>query len=56
MSASTFSAVSQGGQLLLAFGGSTNWSADNTPSGSDQETLYAGADHDATTTLAIVSS
>ncbi|KAM5536034.1 hypothetical protein V8D89_010292 [Ganoderma adspersum] len=56
VSASTFSLVSQGGQLLLAYDGSTDWSADDVPSGSDQQTVYADADHDETTTLAIVSA
>ena len=46
----------KGGQLLLAYQGSTDWSADNVPSGSDQETVFADADHDETVTLAIVSA
>nr|VWO94283.1 Ribonuclease T2 [Ganoderma boninense] len=53
---STFSAVSSGGKLLLAYQGSTSWSADSVPSGSDQETVYADGGHDETITFAIVSS
>ncbi|EJF67147.1 ribonuclease T2 [Dichomitus squalens LYAD-421 SS1] len=56
VSASTFSAVSSGSDLLLAFGGSTAFSADDTPSGSTQETVYTGSSHSETFTLSIVSS
>ncbi|EPQ60442.1 RNase Gf29 [Gloeophyllum trabeum ATCC 11539] len=54
--ASTFSAVSSGGNLLLAYGGSTAWTADATPSGTTQETVYTGSSHSEDITLSIVST
>ncbi|KAI0361063.1 RNase Gf29 [Trametes cingulata] len=56
VSPSTFSAVTSGGNLLLAFSGSTAFSSDSTPSGSDQEAVFAGSSHSNQYTLAIVPS
>ncbi|CDO73108.1 hypothetical protein BN946_scf185007.g162 [Trametes cinnabarina] len=61
VSASTFSArirlqVTSGGNLLLAYSGSTTFSSDKTPSGTDQETVYTGGSHSKTYTLSIISS
>ncbi|KAI0715035.1 ribonuclease T2 [Earliella scabrosa] len=56
VSASTFSAVSSGGNLLLAFSGSTAFSSDATPSGTAQQTVFTGSGHGRTYTLSIVSS
>ncbi|KAI0332882.1 RNase Gf29 [Cubamyces sp. BRFM 1775] len=56
VTASDFSAVASGGNLLLAYSGSTDFSSDDTPSGSAQETVYAGSSHSQTFTLNIVSS
>ena len=48
--------VASGSNLLLAYSGSTDFSSDDTPSGSAQETVYAGSSHSQTFTLNIVSS
>ena len=56
VSASTFSAVTSGSDLLLAFGGSTTFSSDATPSGTAQETVFTGSSHSKTYTLSIVSA
>ncbi|EIW64001.1 ribonuclease T2 [Trametes versicolor FP-101664 SS1] len=56
VSATTFSAVSSGGSLLLASSGSTSFSSDATPSGSTQETVFTGSSHSKSYTLSIVSS
>ncbi|KAI0081055.1 RNase Gf29 [Panus rudis PR-1116 ss-1] len=55
-SASTFSATSSGGNLLLTFQGSTAFTSDKTPSGSDQETVFTGSSHSADYTLQIVAA
>lgn len=54
-SASTFSAVSSGGTLLLAFEGSTAFTSDSTPSGTDQETVFTGSAHSKDYTIEIVA-
>ncbi|KAI0783293.1 ribonuclease T2 [Abortiporus biennis] len=56
VSSSTFSAVSSGGNLLLAFGGSTSFTSDGTPSGTVQQTVFTGTSHSADYNLLIVSS
>ena len=56
MSATTFAAVTSGGSLLLATGGSTAWSSDGTPSGTVQEAVFAGSGHGTTFTISIVSA
>ncbi|KAI0639927.1 ribonuclease T2 [Trametes polyzona] len=56
VSASTFSAVTSGGNLLLAFSGSTSFSSDATPSGTAQETVFTGGSHSKQYTLSITSS
>nr|BAD90810.1 RNase Gf29 [Grifola frondosa]BAD90811.1 RNase Gf29 [Grifola frondosa] len=56
VSLSTFSAVSSGSDLLLGFQGSTAFSSDSTPSGTDQEPVFTGSSHSKTYTLAIVAS
>lgn len=56
VTASTFSAVSSGGKLLLVFSGSTAFTSDGTPSGTDQETVFTGSSHAADYTLSIVAS
>lgn len=56
VSSSTFSAVSSGGDLLLAFDGSTSWTSDSTPSGDTQESVFTGTGHASDYTLAIVST
>ncbi|KZT30799.1 RNase Gf29 [Neolentinus lepideus HHB14362 ss-1] len=62
-SASSFSAsqpefqqVSSGGNLVLAYGGSTAWTADASPSGATQETVYTGSSHSKDFTLVITSA
>ncbi|KAJ7087541.1 ribonuclease T2 [Mycena belliarum] len=52
---STFSAVSSGGALLLASGGSTAWSSDGVPSGSTVFQVFTGSSHAQDYTLSIVS-
>ncbi|KAF8640509.1 hypothetical protein AX17_000171 [Amanita inopinata Kibby_2008] len=49
----TFSAVSSGGNLLLASGGSTSWSSDGIPSGTTVFTVYTGSSHAQTYSLVI---
>ncbi|KAI0348284.1 ribonuclease T2 [Trametopsis cervina] len=56
VTASKFSAVTSGGNLLLAFGGSTAWTSDGTPSGSTQETVFTGSSHSQDYTISIVSA
>ncbi|KAI0652379.1 ribonuclease T2-like protein [Trametes meyenii] len=56
VSASKFSATTSGGDLLLSFSGSTAFSSDSTPSGSDQESVFTGSSHSKQYTLSIVSS
>ncbi|KAK7695044.1 hypothetical protein QCA50_002232 [Cerrena zonata] len=56
VSASTFSAVSSGGNLLLAFSGSTAFTSDATPSGTTQQTVFTGSSHAVDFTLSIVSA
>ncbi|EIN13900.1 ribonuclease T2 [Punctularia strigosozonata HHB-11173 SS5] len=56
VSSSSFSAVSSGSKLLLAYDGSTKWSSDDTPSGSDQETVYTGSSHDESFKISIHST
>lgn len=48
--------VASGSQLLLAFGGSTAWTSDGTPSGTVQETIFTGSGHAVDYTIAIVSA
>ncbi|KAI0778700.1 RNase Gf29 [Trametes elegans] len=55
-SASEFSAVTSGGDLLLAFAGDTAFSSDSTPSGTTQQTVFVGSDHSKKFTLSIVGS
>ncbi|KZT54778.1 ribonuclease Le37 [Calocera cornea HHB12733] len=45
VSSSTFTAVTSGGQLLLAYQGSTSFSANAVPSGETQETVFTGTSH-----------
>ncbi|KAJ7633151.1 RNase Gf29 [Roridomyces roridus] len=56
VSLSTFTAVSSGGQLLLASGGSTAWSSDGSPSGSTVFPVFTGSGHADQYTIAIVST
>ncbi|KAI0657023.1 RNase Gf29 [Cubamyces menziesii] len=56
VSSSTFSAVVSESNLLLAYAGSTDFSSDDTPSGSTQEMVYTGSSHSKTFTLNIISS
>ncbi|KIP11112.1 hypothetical protein PHLGIDRAFT_64365 [Phlebiopsis gigantea 11061_1 CR5-6] len=56
VTASTFSAVSSSGSLLLAYSGSTSWTSDASPSGTTQETVYTGTSHSVDYTIAIVSA
>ncbi|TDL28102.1 ribonuclease T2 [Rickenella mellea] len=51
--ASSFSAISSGGQLLLAVGGSSAFSSDGVPSGTVQETVFTGSGHAQDYTLVI---
>ncbi|KAJ7862990.1 RNase Gf29 [Mycena leptocephala] len=53
---STFTAVSSGGGLLLASGGSTAWSSDGVPSGSTVFPVFTGSGHADDYTLAIVAT
>ena len=48
--------VTSGSNLMLAYQGSTDFSSDATPSGTDQETVYTGTSHSKTYTLNIISS
>ncbi|KAF7295698.1 Ribonuclease T2 [Mycena indigotica] len=56
VSLTSFSAVSSGGKLLLASGGSTSWTSDATPSGSTVQTVFTGSGHAQDYTLAITST
>ncbi|KZO93975.1 ribonuclease Le37 [Calocera viscosa TUFC12733] len=49
----TFTAVSSGSQLLLAYQGSTSFSADAVPSGETQETVYTGTSYSKTLSLVL---
>lgn len=48
--------VSSSGHLLLASGGSTAWTSDTTPSGTDAMKVYTGSSRDADFTLSIVEA
>ncbi|KAJ7492316.1 ribonuclease [Mycena latifolia] len=54
--ASTFSAVSSGGLILLAFDGDTSFSSDDVPSGSTVYAVNTGSDDNEVYTLSIVST
>ncbi|KAF9531911.1 ribonuclease T2 [Crepidotus variabilis] len=56
VTATTFSAVTSGSNLLLASGGSTSFTSDGTPSGSTVYTVYTGSSHSQDFTLSIVSA
>ncbi|KDQ63253.1 hypothetical protein JAAARDRAFT_119977 [Jaapia argillacea MUCL 33604] len=56
VSASTFSAVTSGSNLLVAYSGSTAFTSDAVPSGSVQETVYTGSSHAQDYTPVIVGS
>jgi len=56
VSSTTFSAVSSGGNLLLASGGSTSFASDAVPSGQTQETVFSGSGHSQEFTLMIIAS
>lgn len=56
VSLTSFSAVSSGGNLLLASGGSTAFTSDGVPSGSTVFTVFTGSAHAQDYTLSIVSS
>ncbi|KII93610.1 hypothetical protein PLICRDRAFT_398873 [Plicaturopsis crispa FD-325 SS-3] len=56
VSATSFSAVSSGGNTLVASGGSTQFSSDGVPSGDDQETVFTGSGHSHLFNLGIVAS
>ncbi|KAJ6575435.1 ribonuclease T2-like protein [Mycena capillaripes] len=53
---STFSAVSSGGLILLAYQGDTSFSSDDVPSGSTVYDVNTGGDGDEVYTLSIVST
>ncbi|KIY73499.1 ribonuclease [Cylindrobasidium torrendii FP15055 ss-10] len=55
VSSSTFSAVTDGSNLLLAIDGETKFSSDGTPSGSTAYEVYSGSDHSDVYTLSIKS-
>uniref|UniRef100_A0A0W0FAT5 RNase T2-like C-terminal domain-containing protein n=1 Tax=Moniliophthora roreri TaxID=221103 RepID=A0A0W0FAT5_MONRR len=55
VSTTTFSAVSSGGNLLLATGGSTAFSSDGVPSGTTAFQVFAGSGHSQGYTLSIVA-
>ncbi|KAF8899056.1 ribonuclease T2-like protein [Infundibulicybe gibba] len=52
----SFSAVTSGGNLLLASGGSTTFSSDGNPSGATVFTVFTGSSHSQSYTLSIVGS
>ncbi|KAJ7907311.1 ribonuclease T2 [Mycena leptocephala] len=52
----SFSAVSSGGSLLLASGGSTAWTSDGVPSGTTVFTVFTGSGHTQDYTLSIISA
>ncbi|KAJ3477064.1 hypothetical protein NLI96_g10720 [Meripilus lineatus] len=54
--ASSFSAVTSGSKLLLAFSGSTAFTSDSTPSGTVQQTVFTGSSHSVDYTISIVST
>ncbi|KAK7465444.1 hypothetical protein VKT23_005422 [Stygiomarasmius scandens] len=56
VASTTFSAVSSGGSLLLASGGSTAFSSDGVPSGSTVFNVFTGSSHSQEYTLSIVGS
>ncbi|KAJ6531080.1 ribonuclease T2 [Mycena capillaripes] len=56
VSLTSFSAVSSGGALLLASGGSTAWTSDAVPSGSVVETVFTGSGHSQDYTLSIIAA
>lgn len=56
VTASTFSAVTSGGSLLLAYSGSTAWTSDGTPSGSTVYPVYTGSARSLDYTLVIGST
>ncbi|KAJ7029396.1 ribonuclease Le37 [Mycena alexandri] len=56
VSLTSFSAVSSGGALLLASGGSTAWSSDGVPSGETVFTVFTGSSHADDYTLSIIST
>ncbi|CAA7264797.1 unnamed protein product [Cyclocybe aegerita] len=56
VTATTFSAVSSGGNLLLASGGSTAFTSDGVPSGTTVYTVYTGSSRAQDYTLSIVST
>jgi len=51
--ASTFSAVSSGTQMLVAFGGSSTFSADGVPNGTTQDTIFTGSGHSIPLTIVV---
>nr|BAC21194.1 ribonuclease T2 [Hericium erinaceus]BAD12140.1 ribonuclease T2 [Hericium erinaceus] len=55
-SSSTFSAVTSGSNLLLAFQGSTAFSSDASPSGQAQETVFTGSSHSVQFSLTLIST
>ncbi|KAJ3511354.1 hypothetical protein NLJ89_g4149 [Agrocybe chaxingu] len=56
VTAATFSAVSSGGNLLLASGGSTAFTSEGVPSGTTVYTVYTGSSRAQDYTLSIVST
>jgi ribonuclease T2 len=56
VSATTFTAVSSGGSLLVAYSGSTAFTSDGTPSGTTVYNVYTGSSHSVDFNLAIVST
>ncbi|KAI0275119.1 ribonuclease T2-like protein [Gloeopeniophorella convolvens] len=53
---SSFSAVSSGGNTLIAYQGSTAFSSSSTPSGNTQETVFTGSGQNQHFTLALVAN
>ncbi|KAJ7766629.1 ribonuclease Le37 [Mycena metata] len=56
VSLTSFSAVSSGGALLLASGGSTAWSSDGVPSGETVFPVFTGSSHADDYNLSIIST
>ncbi|KAJ7286495.1 ribonuclease T2 [Mycena rebaudengoi] len=56
VSLTSFSAVSSGGSLLLASGGSTTWGSDGVPSGTTVFPIFTGSSHAQDYTLSIVAA
>lgn len=52
-SSSTFSTVSSGSQMLIAFDGATAFSTDGAPTGTAQETIFTGTGHSETFSIVI---